>query len=155
MKPFGPGARILRCGRRIAGGNGMFGRLILILGLALLAGKALAQEEEIEAVIAAQMEAFRAEDAGQAFTYASPMIQSMFGNAQTFGMMVQRGYPMVWDNASVEFLELRREGPFVWQKLLLRDEAGALHVLDYQMMLLGGDWRINGVQLVPAPDVGA
>jgi hypothetical protein len=69
--------------------------------------------------------------------------------------MVQQGYPMVWDNADVRFLDLRDVAGFVWQKVMIRDAQGALHLLDYQMIETADGWQINGVTLLPAPDVGA
>ena len=62
---------------------------------------------------------------------------------------------MVWDNAEVRYLELRDVGGFLWQKVMLRDARGGLHILDYQMIQTADGWQINGVQLLPAPDIGA
>jgi hypothetical protein len=38
---------------------------------------------------------------------------------------------------------------------MIRDAQGALHLLDYQMIETANGWQINGVTLLPAPDVGA
>jgi hypothetical protein len=62
---------------------------------------------------------------------------------------------MVWDNADVSFLELRDINGFLWQKVMVRDKNGSLHILDYQMVETAEGWQINGVQLLPTPDVGA
>ena len=43
----------------------------------------------------------------------------------------------------------------IWQKILIRDQSGNVHLLDYQMIQTSDGWRINGVQLLRAPDVGA
>lgn len=130
--------------------------LSLVLGLWLAATSLFAQESDaIEGVIGSQLEAFNARDIDTAWQYASPNIKRLFGNPGNFGMMVQQGYPMVWDNADVRFLELRDVGGLVWQKVMLRDANGGLHVLDYQMIDTPQGWQINGVQLLPAPDVGA
>ena len=109
----------------------------------------------IEDVIGSQLEAFTDRDIDQAWTYASPNIKRLFGDPGNFGMMVQRGYPMVWDNTEVRFLELREIAGNLWQKIMIRDADGGLHMLDYQMIQTGQGWQINGVQLLPAPDVGA
>ncbi len=130
--------------------------LSLVLGLWLAATSLFAQESDaIEGVIGSQLEAFNARDIDTAWQYASPNIKRLFGNPGNFGMMVQQGYPMVWDNADVRFLELRDVGGLVWQKVMLRDANGGLHMLDYQMIDTPQGWQINGVQLLPAPDVGA
>lgn len=129
---------------------------VLILGLWVATSSAFAQDADaIEDVIGGQLQAFNDRDVAGAWQYASPTIKRLFGSADNFGMMVQRGYPMVWDNADVRFLDLRDVSGFVWQKVMVRDAAGGLHVLDYQMIETPNGWQINGVQLLPAPDVGA
>ena len=85
----------------------------------------------------------------------SPTIKRLFGDPGNFGMMVQRGYPMVWDNADVRFLDLREIAGNLWQQVMIRDANGGLHMLDYQMIETEDGWQINAVQLLPAPDVGA
>lgn len=128
----------------------------LILGLWLAATAAFAQDSDaIEGVIGNQLNAFNDRDVDAAWQYASPNIKRLFGSAGNFGMMVQQGYPMVWDNADVRFLELRDVAGNLWQKVMLRDAQGGLHILDYQMVETADGWQINGVQLLPAPDVGA
>ena len=127
-----------------------------IAALWLCVVPAFAQDSDaIEDVIGSQLEAFNDRDITGAWQYASPNIKRLFGNSGNFGMMVQQGYPMVWDNAEVRFLELREIGGFLWQKIMLRDKAGNLHILDYQMVETAEGWQINGVQLLQAPDVGA
>ena len=132
-------------------------RLIgFIVGIWMAAGAVFAQDAEaIEDVIGSQLEAFNARDVTGAWQYASPNIKRLFGDPGNFGLMVQQGYPMVWDNAEVRFLELRDINGVLWQKIMLRDKAGNLHILDYQMVETAQGWQINGVQLLPAPDVGA
>lgn len=127
-----------------------------VLGLFLTVTVAFAQDAaSIEDVIDGQLEAFNDRDVVQAWTYASPNIKRMFGDPGNFGMMVQRGYPMVWDNSDVRFLELREIAGNLWQKIMIRDANGGLHMLDYQMIETDDGWQINAVQLLPAPDVGA
>jgi len=130
--------------------------LVFLLGLWMAGTSALAQDADaIEGVIENQLEAFNNRDISEAWRYASPNIKRLFGSPYTFGMMVQKGYPMVWDNADVQFLELRDLRGTLWQKVMVRDARGGLHVLDYQMVETADGWQINGVQLLPAPDVGA
>lgn len=131
--------------------------LALVAGFFLKAGPIAAQSpsDGIENTITSQLEAFVARDVAEAFTYASPGIQGMFGSAQNFGMMVQNGYPMVWDNESVTYLELRELAGRIWQSVRIQDAAGGFHYLDYQMVMIDGVWRINGVRFLEAPDVGA
>ena len=131
-----------------------------ILAFVLSAGMATAQETlprepGIEGTISNQIEAFRADDFDTAFTFASPMIQGMFGSPDNFGQRVRNGYPMVWRPDEFRFLELREIAGNLWQKVFIRDGAGTIHILDYQMIRGEGGWRINGVQVLRAPGVGA
>ena len=109
----------------------------------------------IEGVIQSQLDAFRGRDVEGAWQFASPMIQGMFGSPRNFGTMVAQGYPMVWDNSAARFLASRQDGVTTYQRVLIEDAQGALHMLEYAMIPDGDGWRINGVQILPAPDVGA
>jgi len=120
-----------------------------------IAAQSQTQADGIQSTITAQMEAFKADDFAQAFTYAAPSIQGMFGTPDRFGMMVRNGYPMVHRPADVQYLELRELGGRLWQKVQVLDQSGTYHYLDYAMENSGSGWQIAGVQLLPAPDVGA
>jgi hypothetical protein len=131
-----------------------------ILAFVLTATIAIAQdslprEPGIENTISSQIEAFRSDDFDMAFTFASPNIQGMFGTPERFGAMVRNGYPMVWRPGEFRFLELREIAGNLWQKVFIRDAAGTIHILDYQMIEGDGGWRINGVQVLRASGVGA
>lgn len=130
-------------------------RWIFAIFLAALAGMAQAQSDTIEATIQRQIEAFRADDFATAFGYASPSIRGIFETPENFGAMVRGSYPMVWRPETVEFGALREVAGRLWQRVILRDAEGRLHALDYQMIETEGGWRINGVQLLQAPGVGA
>ncbi|WP_170386045.1 DUF4864 domain-containing protein [Ruegeria atlantica] len=128
-------------------------RLLLALSLSVgLASDAFAQSAEIEANISAQIQAFKADDFDTAFTFASPNIQRLFQTPENFGVMVKRGYPMVWRPADIRFLELREVAGALWQKVMITDGAGRVHILDYQMVALENGWKINGVQLLGNSD---
>ncbi|CUH43435.1 DUF4864 domain-containing protein [Ruegeria atlantica] len=131
-------------------------RLLLAVSLSAgLASGAFAQNAEIEANIAAQIQAFKADDFVTAFTFASPNIQNFFGTPENFGAMVRNGYPMVWRPADVRFLELREVAGALWQKVMITDSNGQVHVLDYQMVQQENGWKINGVQLLGNSDPAA
>lgn len=133
-------------------------QIILIFAMAIaLAFPINADEGEaggIRAVISEQFAAFEADDFTAAFAIAAPGIQQVFQTPENFAGMVKRGYPMVHRNAEVRFLELRDIGGRLWQKVMIRDRAGALHVLDYEMIEVGGDWRVGAVQYLHQPEVG-
>ena len=114
-----------------------------------------AHDPAIEGTIQHQFDAFIAGDVATAFSFAAPNIQGIFGTAENFGLMVQQGYPMVWRPSSVKYLDLRQGPGGTFQKLAITDQAGALHVLEYQMIPDGDGWVIGGVQILQEPEVGA
>jgi len=124
--------------------------LISLLGLP--AG-ALAQDLSIEDVISNQLQAFNQRDVDGAWQYASPMIQGMFRTPENFGNMVRNGYPMVWDNSDVRFLEQEEFESRTRQEVLIKGPDGGFYILDYQMIETSEGWQINGVQVIPAPEV--
>ena len=106
-------------------------------------------------VISRQLGAFNARDTDLAWTYASPMIQGLFGNPRNFGVMVREGYPMVWDNSAARFVATREAQGRVYQQVMVQDTNGVLHMLEYAMIQTPQGWKIDGVSLLPRPDVGA
>lgn len=127
-----------------------------IFSIAVLAGYAHAEDDAaIEDVISSQLSAFNARDVDSAWQYASPMIQRLFGNPRNFGAMVENGYPMVWTNEVTQFLELTPLQGRQLQRVLIRDAGGVPHVLEYLMVETPDGWRIDGVSILPAPEVGA
>ncbi len=127
----------------------------LIFGLwALWFTPAWSDEGKIQTTIQLQIEAFQRDDLVAAFEYASPNIQTIFKSSKRFGLMVQRGYPMVYRPSDIKFLELETiEGEF-WQKVRIQDQQGRFHVMAYRMISLDGKWLINGVQLLPSEEIG-
>ena len=120
-----------------------------------LAVSSHAQENPIEGVISSQIEAFQRDDFVTAFGFASPMIKGVFGTPERFGQMVRRGYPMVWRPADVQYLDQRVVGPFTYQRVLIEDQQGGLHTLEYEMIETENGWQINGVQFLVEPPVAA
>ena len=133
----------------------MFRTLALTALLAPLPALAQEQAEDaITGVISRQLDAFNARDIGAAWAFASPGIKRMFGSPENFGRMVREGYPMVWDNADARFLGAEEIGGSLFQKVMVRGPDGQIWVLGYEMIELDGAWKINGVAILPAPDVG-
>jgi hypothetical protein len=133
----------------------LFLSLVLLCLPALAAPAQEARNPAIESTIQQQFDAFRADDVGTAFSFASPNIKGIFGTPENFGMMVRNGYPMVWRPAEVQYLELREVAGNLWQRVMVTDQAGRTHLLDYQMVQTGQGWQINAVQLLPQAGVGA
>lgn len=105
-------------------------------------------------VIAAQIEAFLADDFETAFSYAAPGIKRMFVTPENFGLMVRRGYPMVWRPAEVRYGPRETQGTAVLQTVYITDAAGNLHALEYRMVPAGETWQIAGVRFLEAPAIG-
>ncbi|GLQ27844.1 DUF4864 domain-containing protein [Sulfitobacter pacificus] len=110
-----------------------------------------AQQAEIEGTISAQIEAFKADDFEQAFTYATPTLQRLFQSPQNFRRMVTTQYPMVWRPAEVRYLELKEYEGSVFQKVQIMDAKGVMYLLLYQMQPTDAGWRIASVQFLEAP----
>lgn len=115
----------------------------------------LPRDPAIEAVIGGQLDAFRAEDLDRAWSFASPNIQSIFGNVERFGQMVEQSFPMVWTPGAVTFIDLQSLGGLIVQRVEILDQAGVVHTLGYAMTQTEDGWRISGVQILDAPSVAA
>ena len=112
--------------------------------------------EEIRAVIEDQVEAFRADDGARAFSHASEGIQARFGNPDNFMEMVRTGYPQVYRPISVEFQALKETGTLTIQEVFFFGQNGSAVVARYYMQKNGdGVWKITGVDLRKAPELGA
>ncbi|KIN75025.1 hypothetical protein Z945_2924 [Sulfitobacter noctilucae] len=131
---------------------GMLGGIILSV---MLTTGAAAQQTEIESTINGQLDAFKADNFEQAFTYATPTLQRLFQSPENFERMVTSGYPMVWRPAEVTYLELKEYEGSMWQKVQITDQKGFTHVLLYRMQQTEAGWRIGGVQILDAPGATA
>ncbi|MBY6068791.1 DUF4864 domain-containing protein [Leisingera aquaemixtae] len=118
------------------------------VGIFLLTFPVFAQREPVTAVIGSQFEAFLNNDTETAFSFASPNIRRLFGTPERFGEMVRQGYPMVWRPAEVRYLDLRDVAGSLWQRVMITDQTGAVHLLDYQMVKMESGWKINAVHLL-------
>lgn len=104
---------------------------------------------EIRAVIYRQIDAFRRDDAAEAFALVSPGVQQEFGTPERFLETVRTSYRAVYRPASVSFLELVVMGAEVVQQVQVTDRAGAVWLAYYSMQRQkDGSWRTNGCHLV-------
>ena len=126
--------------------------LLLTVALLLPTG-ALAQDNSIEKVIRDQLHAFNERDVAGAWEHASPSIKGMFGTPENFAVMVENGYPMVWDNSDVRFLVRTEFESLTRQEVQIQGPDGLFYILDYQMIETQSGWHINGVMVIPAPQV--
>ena len=123
------------------------------VALFLLAGTATAQDISIEDVITNQLQAFNDRDIAEAWQYASPTIKGIFRTPENFGLMVENGYPMVWDNSDVRFLDRDEVGRRSRQEVQIQGPDGLFYILDYQMVETTDGWQIDSVQVIPAPEI--
>ena len=109
----------------------------------------------IRAVISHQLGAFLRDDQTAAFADASPTIQQIFHDPETFMQMVRSAYQPVYRSSSVEFRELGMvEGRLV-QRVYMVGPDGIAVLADYEMQRQpDGTWRINGCTIERAPDQG-
>jgi hypothetical protein len=121
------------------------------LALAVAAPAAAQDEGAIQGVIENQLDAFQRDDWAEAFTYASPNIRGVFRTPENFGRMVRGGYAMVWRPSAVEYgpLEQGPDGPV--QIVYFTDASGVQWVAAYEMEMVDGAWRIDGVRIRKAP----
>lgn len=135
--------------------NFLFTVILMLIPLAATAQDRMDPNPDIESVIQGQLDAFSTGNVFTAWTFASPTIQDMFGHPMYFGAMVERGYPMVWQPGETRFLGLRQEDGRLLQQVQIIDGAGTLHLLDYDMVQIDGDWRIAGVTVLRGQALGA
>lgn len=128
--------------------------VFLAFAMPVAAQEVMAPNPDIEATIQGQFDAFRDGDVAEAWTYASPNIQRLFRSEENFARMVEQGYPMVWTPGEVDFIDLQSLGGMLVQRVQVIDGQGNAHYLGYAMVETGGGWRINGVQVLRAPDLG-
>jgi hypothetical protein len=120
------------------------------IGILMLATATFADvKDDVQTTIASQLDAFLQDDFERAFEYASPSIRHMFRNSDNFGMMVQRGYPMVWRPAQSRFLDFTQDQRGPYQLVEITDSNGRIHTLRYDMIDTPAGWRIKGVQVLP------
>jgi len=106
----------------------------------------------IRAVIEAQLDAFRSDDATRAFSFAAASIQKMFITPDNFLAMVRREYPMVHHPESVVFLPPQEINRQVSQVVQMTDAAGALWMAVYLLERQPDhSWRISGCQVFRGP----
>lgn len=134
-------------------------RIVLLLALVLatlVPGAPRAEPgAEIRRVIENQIEAFRRDDLSAAWRHASPGIQGKFGDAETFGRMVARGYPMIRAPGRYAMGDLAEgpRGPV--QTVRFLDAEGVWWEADYSMTRVDGAWRISGVRLRRLPGLSS
>ena len=138
--------------------SGLIFALLLILpaaGRADDAGVSAQDAGAIRAVIAHQLGAFLHDDGAAAFSDASPTIQQIFHDPDTFMQMVRTGYQPVYRASHVEFRDLGPiDGKLIQQVTMVGPDGVAVTALYEMQRQPDGSWKINGCAIVQAPDQG-
>ncbi len=110
----------------------------------------------IQAIILAQIEAFKKDDAVRAFSFASPGIRQVFQTPERFIEMVRSGYAQIYRPLKVEFGPASRSLGTLKQIRQIVNLVGldgkkavAYYLMERQA---DGSWKIAGVQLELIPD---
>ena len=107
-----------------------------------------ADARAVRAVIEAQLDAFRQDDAARAFSLASPGIRATFGTPENFMEMVRTSYAVVYRPRSVKFETPMAFDGQVVQPVRMTDDEGRAWIAIYPMQRQpDGSWRTNGCQL--------
>ena len=138
--------RVVAWTRRLLGCVAVIGLLVPATAGAVVLAEP--DERAVRQVVEAQLQAFAADDAARAFSYASASIQAQFGDANNFMAMVRSGYPMVVRPAAIAFFQAQVEMGLpaaVTQLVQLRDREGRLWKATYllERQTCAG-WRISG-----------
>jgi hypothetical protein len=105
----------------------------------------------IRAVIERQLEAFRRDDAVNAFAFASPEIQAKYGTPENFMTAVKSFYePVYRPQRTGGFTNLYvMDGQLTQPVLLVGPDGGFVVALYAMQRQRDGDWRILGCSLIP------
>ena len=136
--------------------NVRFLRVALVLSILLLpVFPSHAGSEDgngIRGTINRQLDAFQRDDWGEAFSYASPLQQKIFGTPEQFRSMVLGGYRAVYRPRQVDFRELDSSGLRPVQLVFFIGPEGHAYLAAYEMeQQPDGSWRIASVQMIRAP----
>jgi hypothetical protein len=104
----------------------------------------------IQTVVRAQLDAFAADDATQAFSFAAPNIRDLFVTSERFLSMVRNNYPVVYRPASVAFLTPKGLDDDLVQPVYMRDGKGVSWLVMYTLRRQpDASWRISACVLAP------
>ena len=126
--------------------------IALVFGLAARAENA-APPPEARALIERQLDAFAHDDAAGAYELASPTIQTMFKDPDTFMAMVRKSYAPVYRHRSVEYGAFIAEPDSVDQILTIVDDDNEVWKAIYRLQKQpDGNWRTIGCVLIKAAE---
>lgn len=102
-----------------------------------------------KAAVQGQLLAFANDDAELAFSFAAPIIQSVFKTPQNFIAMVIKSYPVVYRPVKVSFMKPESVGPDLLLPALMTDTRGKVWIANYTLQQQpDGKWLISGCELI-------
>ncbi len=130
-----------------------FVKALFVAATLVVAGPAMAEEggdrAAIQSIISDQIAAFQADDGAAAYSFASPMIQSVFPSPDQFMAMVRGAYQPVYRPRSVVFGEMSMTGTGPLQKVYLVGPDGQSYIAVYSFQRQpDGSWKINGCTIL-------
>ena len=118
---------------------------IILLKAIVFADEGRAVIEAVQSTISSQIDAFKKNDIEEAYTFAAPNIQAQFPNPENFGLMVRKGYPIIWKPKSFKFVNFKDLGDKCIQRVLFQSYNGSLETYDYILEKNNNLWKIAGV----------
>ena len=118
---------------------------VILLRAVVFADESRGVMEEVHHTISSQIGAFKKNDVEEAYTFAAPNIQAQFPNPENFGLMVRKGYPVIWKPKSFKFVKFKDFGDKCIQRVLFQSYDGSLETYDYILEKYNNLWKIAGV----------
>jgi hypothetical protein len=110
------------------------------------------ERRKIEAAVRAQIRAYAAGNAEQAFATLAPSAQRFFGKPDHFLRWIVQDVPAVLDTKHFAFLGVERSGDRAVQQVLITDGSGREWLAEFQLeRQRTGEWRIRSCVVEPTP----
>ncbi|MGI2032024.1 DUF4864 domain-containing protein [Rhizobium panacihumi] len=106
---------------------------------------------DAQAIISEQIAAMKAQDAGKAYSFASPGIRGLFPDENRFFAMVQKNYEAIFHAGNYAFgrSKLVGGGELVLQEVMISGPGGKDWTAIYEMRLMDdGSYKVNGVRML-------
>jgi hypothetical protein len=133
--------------------------MLLVLFVAPSWAGAIAETDRLamQQVIESQLDAFAADRGEDAYSYAAPVVKSVFPNVDSFMAMVKGGYQPVYRNTAREFVEssVNSAGRSVIRVRLTALDGKRYEALYTMQQQPDGTWKIAGCVLIVIPGVDA
>ena len=129
----------------------------LILAFAFAAGLAAPVAAEVaagdraamQALVDGQIDAFRRDDGGAAYSYASPPIQNLYPTVDLFMGMVRQSFQPVYRPQAYTFGPLIETAAGPKLRVFVTGPDGAPYIAEYSFQRQpDGSWKINGCTIV-------